>query len=429
MKRHTLRISALAAIFWTLASAFLVAAPDRNLPMVRPEEVGLSSERLQRVGEMIQQHVAEHKLPGAVVLIARRGKVAYFESFGEMDVNTKAPLRPDAIFRIASMSKLPVSVAAMMLWEEGRFQLDDPVSKFIPELKGLKVFKPGGREAWVDPKREMTVRDLLTHTSGLLGYETDGPQELVDLYKAAKLVDRRGTLHDFIARLRNVPLLFSPGERWQYGRSTDVLGYLIEVISGKPLDVFLKERIFDPLAMSDTGFFVPPESQARYASLHKRTDQGLLIVTSKTGAEQRPSYLNPGGGLRSTATDYFRFTQMLLNKGELDGVRLLGSKTVDLMTVNHVPPSALPLSMGGQSWDWMVNGCGFGLGFRVFVDVAAAEPTASPGSYGWFGSDDTFVLADPREQLVGIFLAQVSPPPPYPGVREFQSLMLQSIVR
>lgn len=428
MKFHYLKISTISAVFLTFVSVFLVAAPNRDLPTVRPEEVGLSSERLQSVGEMIQQHVAEHKLPGAVVLIARRGKVAYFESFGVMDVNTKVPLRTNAIFRIASMSKLPVSVAAMMLWEEGRFQLDDSVSKFIPEFKGLKVFKPGGREAWVDPKREMTIRDLLTHTSGI-SHTPDGPQELVDLYKAAKLIDRRGTLHDLITRLRDLPLLFSPGDRWEYGRSTDVLGYLIEVISGKPLDVFLKERIFDPLAMSDTGFFVPQESQARFSSLHKRSDQGPLVVTSTAEAKRKPTFLEPGAGLRSTATDYFRFTQMLLNKGELDGVRLLSSKTVDLMTVNHVPPPALPLPSDGPDWDWMVKGCGFGLGFRVIVDAGAAEPTASPGSYGWFGGWDTFVLADPKEQLVGIFLAQVLVPPPYPGVREFQSLMYQSIVR
>jgi CubicO group peptidase (beta-lactamase class C family) len=279
----------------------------------------------------------------------------------------------------------------------------------------------------------MTIEDLLRHTTGLASSPT-GPQEFVDLYRAAKLGDRSGTLQDLIARLGNLPLAASPGEQWVYSRSTDVLGRLIEVISGKSLDIALRELVFEPLAMADTGFYVRAENQLRFSSNHKITEPGALVVAGKPGKDpysERPTMFWASGGLVSTATDYFRFAQMLLNKGELDGRRLLSPKTVELMTTNRVPPQAMPLSMHDPAFDWMVKGCGFGLGFRVIVDPTAAEPTASLGSYGWFGANDTYFLVDPKEQLIGIFLAQVSlsSRTPYPGVREFQSLMYQSIVR
>lgn len=432
MKTHALKSVLFLAACWACRPTVLAEAAPGSLPTVRPEEVGLSSDHLQDIGVTMRRLMAEHKIPGGVALIARQGKVAYCEAFGEMDLETGTAMRSDAIFRMASMSKPPVSVAAMILWEKGKFQLDDPVSKFIPEFKGLKVFKPGGRAGWSEPSREMTIEDLLRHTSGLFSSPT-GPQEFVDLYQAAKLGDRSGTLQDLIAKLSRLPLAASPGEQWVYSRSTDVLGRLIEVVSGKTLDLALRELVFEPLAMADTGFYVPPESQPRLARNHKITEAGALVVAGKPGKDpplERPTMFSASGGLVSTATDYFRFAQMLLNKGELDGVRLLRPKTVELMTNNRVPPQAMPLSMHDPAFDWMVKGCGFGLGFRVIVDPGSAEPTASVGSYGWFGANDTFFLIDPKEQLVGIFLAQVSlsARTPYPGVREFQSLMYQSIV-
>jgi CubicO group peptidase (beta-lactamase class C family) len=426
-----------AALFSLLVLAFAPAlrttAAQPSLPLARPEDVGLSSVRLQNIGAMVERLIAERWLPGAVVLIARQGKVAYFESFGVMDVETKMPLRTDAIFRMASMTKPPVSVAAMILWEQGRFKLEDPVGKYLPEFNGLKVFQPGGREKWSDPAREMTIEDLLRHTSGLV-YAPAGPEELKELFKAAKLGDRKVALQEFVARLGALPLTFSPGEKWVYGRSTDVLGRVIEAVAGQPIDAVLKETVFAPLAMADTGFFVPPEAWERTTSLHKISEPGTLEVGGKPGKDRysgKPAFLEPGGGLVSTAVDYFRLAQMLLNRGELDGVRLLRSATVDLMTANRVPPPAMPLTMGDPDFDWMVKGCGFGLGFRVLVDPAAAESAASPGSYGWYGANDTYFLVDPKEQLVGIFLSQVSlnSKHPYPGVREFQELVYQCLVR
>ncbi|MCX5643355.1 MAG: serine hydrolase [Phycisphaerae bacterium] len=252
------------------------------------------------------------------------------------------------------------------------------------------------------------------------------------MYAEAKLDDSSGTLQDMIRKLHDLPLCFSPGEKWQYGWSVDVLGYLVEVLSGQPLEVFLREHIFTPLRMTDTDFFVLPEKQARFASAHARSKQGTLIVTDTPTASkwsQKPTFLEGGGGLVSTASDYFRFSQMLLNRGELDGVRLLSPTTVDFMTVNHLPGRTMPIMWGSADWDWMLTGWGFGLGFRVLLDPVAAGTTASRGSFGWFGVYDTFFLVDPKQDLVGIFLAQVTPPPVYPAAREFQTLMLQAIVR
>jgi CubicO group peptidase (beta-lactamase class C family) len=425
MRRFALLIclvicSVLPAVLWSQA-----------VSVTEPGDVGLSPERLQRINVMVRRHVDEHSIAGAVVLLARHGKVVYFEPFGVMDVTTKSPMRRDAIFRLASMSKPIVSVAAMILYEEGKFQLDDPVSKFIPELKGLQVFHEGGREAWTAPDREMTIQDLFRHTSGFIYGSTLPKTSLNKMYAEAKIGDSSSTLQDMIRKLHDLPLSSSPGEKWEYGRSTDVLGYLVGVLSGKPLDVFLRERIFIPLRMTDTDFFVPSEKQARFTSLHALSDKGTLVVTDSPIAgewSRKPTFLEPGGGLVSTASDYFRFAQMLLNRGELDGVRLLSPTTVDLMTTNHLPVRTMPISYGDAKADWMINGCGFGLGFRILLDPVTAGFAASVGSFGWFGFFDTFFLIDPKLDLIGIFLAQFTPPPLYPAVREFQTLMFQTVV-
>lgn len=420
-----------AFLFLALGAWALPLQDPSPISVAPSADQGVAPDRLQRISTMVQQQIDRHAIPGAVVLLARHGKAIYFEKFGVMDVTTNRPMRRDAIFRIASMSKPIVSVAAMMLYEEGRFQLDDPVSKFIPELKSLHVYQEGGRETWTAPGREMTIQDLLRHTSGL-SYGNNPPQNAFDkLYAEANLNDGSSTLQDMIRKLRDLPLHFSPGEKWEYGRSTDVLGYLVGILAGKPLEVYLRERIFAPLRMMDTDFFVPSEKQDRLTSLHALSDKGTLTVTDTPTAgkwSRKPTFLEPGGGLVSTAADYFRFTQMLLNMGELDGVRLLSPTTVDLMTVNHIPARAMPIMWGKNQIEWMLNGCGFGLGFRVLIDPVAAGSAASAGSFGWFGMYDTFFLVDPKLEIIGIFLAQQTPPPIYLGVREFQTLMFQSVV-
>jgi CubicO group peptidase (beta-lactamase class C family) len=402
---------------------------SRPYVTIPPNEAGLSSERLHDIDAMVNRYIDQKELAGAVVLLARQGKVAYLKPFGFMDITTKKRMSDNAIFRMMSMTKPAVSVAAMILYEEGKLQLEDHVSKFVPELKDLKVFRDRDRSSWTRPHREVTIHDLLRHTSGLT---YGGPTPAHKMYEAANLSDINIDLHEMIRKLSELPLLFSPGERWEYGRSTDVLGYVIQVISGKPIDVFLRERVFQPLRMTDTDFFVPLEKQDRFTSLHARSDQGALTVTDapSTGKwSRKPKLLEPGAGLVSTASDYFRFSQMLLNRGELDGVRILSPKTIDLMTANHVPSQALPLTMSNKDHEWMIKGWGFGLGFRVLLDPVASGLAASAGSYGWFGYYDTFFLVDPEKKLIGIFLAQFTPPPVYPGVQEFQNLMFQAVVR
>lgn len=408
-----------------LVPSFLFA---QSLQTIQPENVGISTERLQKIDKVLQHYIETQKLPGAVVLVARYGKVVYFQAFGSMNVAAKTPMRHDTIFRIASMSKPIISVAAMILYEDGRFQLDDPVSKYIPEFKYLKVYRDGGRQNWTLASREVTIQDLLRHTSGMT---YSGELTPVDsLYKVAKLDDRKSTLEQMVRKISELPLAFSPGTSWRYGRSTDVLGYLVQKVSGKPLDLFLHERIYAPLGMVDTDFYVPQEKQDRFASVHAFSKEGLLKVVDKPSADtwsRKPILLEPGGGLVSTAQDYFRFSQMLLNKGELEGVRILSPKTVDLIVQNHTRGESMPGDFGDPAWDWMIKGWGFGLGFRVLVDCVEAGSAASLGSYGWFGYYDTFFVIDPTEKLVGIFLAQFRPLPPYPGVREFQSLLFQSL--
>jgi CubicO group peptidase (beta-lactamase class C family) len=250
-------------------------------------------------------------------------------------------------------------------------------------------------------------------------------------YVNAKLGDRSRTLKEMVLKISELPLAFSPGEGWVYGRSTDVLGYLIERIADEPLDQFLHDRVLEPLRMVDTGFFVPREKAHRFAMAYMRTDEDTLRVSESKPFEEwldRPRLLKPGAGMVSTVNDYFRFSQMLLNRGELDDVRILSPTTVDLMVRNHLKAEILPTEFGGPTWDWMIRGWGFGLGFRVLVDGVIAGSAASHGSYGWFGCRNTFFLVDPKEKLIGIFMAQ-SHPCVYPGVREIQSLMHQAIDR
>ena len=360
----------------------------QGLPTAEPEEVGMSSERLKRVTATMQRYVDRHEIAGAVTLVARRGKVVHFEAIGHRDVETNAPMTTDSIFRIASMTKPVTSIAAMMLWEEGHFQLNDPISRWLPEFAAMQVSAGGneGDSARLVPARPITVRQLLTHTSGIA---TD--------------VDRTGRrerpLADWVQKLSDLPLNFQPGEAWEYGHATHVVGRLVEVISGQSLDEFFRERIFEPLGMDDTGYFVPPDKLNRRAAVYGPDDQGKIRRSNSPfgSASEPPVFFSGTGGLVSTAADYVRLQQMMLNGGELDGVRLLGRKTVELMTANHV---------GGL---FRRTGEGFGLGYAVTTDVADTGEPGSVGLFYWYGRFNTAFFVDPEEELIGIVMTQLSP--------------------
>jgi CubicO group peptidase (beta-lactamase class C family) len=363
-----------------------------------PESVGLSSAQLDRLAAVTREHVASGVVPGALIVIARHGRIAYAESFGARDRAANKAMAEDAIFRLYSMTKPIVSVAVMMLVEEGRLQVDDPVSRYLPEIGSMKVgverkdASGASTVEMVAPSRPMTVQDLLRHTSGLTyGGRARGP--VADLVRAARLGSRNESNQEFVDKLSRTPLMFSPGARWEYGVSTDVLGRLVEVISGKPLGVFLEERIFRPLGMVDTAFWIPPAKLARAAQPWQRP--GGPPMTPRFDVAVQPRFESGGGGLTGTAADYLRFTTMLLNGGELNGQRLLGKKSVQFMTADHT--GALALRRG----DWAgfqvrrqagVAGCGLGSELRLGGQCRHA------------------VLDRPAEQLIAMYMVQVNTP-------------------
>jgi CubicO group peptidase (beta-lactamase class C family) len=388
----------------------------------KPEEVGLSSERLQRIHQSIQRHIDAGDITGAVTLVARRGRIAHLESHGIMDLDSKKPMPKDAIFRIASMSKPVTGVAILMLMEEGKIRLTDPVSKFIPEFRGMKVAVPmpnrgpaaAGNQSvpqfyTVPAEREITIRDLLSHVSGLVS----GPISTAEAAKVARKPTE--TLAEYIPRLAATPLEFQPGSRWSYspGAGFDTLGRIVEIVSGQSFDKFLRERIFDPLGMKDI-FFYPSESQlSRLGTIYRKTD-------GKLQKQERPNFANNqyfagSGGLMSTAEDYAQFGQMLLNGGQLSGKRLLSPKTVELMSSVHVPDT-LPGRPKGRS---------FGLSVQVVNDAIASNMRVSDGSYGWDGAFGTHFWVDAKEKLVGLLMVQT------PGgevSRDFENAIMQAIV-
>ncbi len=388
---------------WLLAVVLgaMPAYAQMPLPVVdRPEDVGLSSSQLARVEAVTRQHIEAGLVPGAVMLVARQGKIAWSQTMGYRDRGAGDAMRPDAIFRIYSMTKPIVSVAAMMLVEEGRMQISDPVAQFLPEIGTMKVgtekTDAAGKTVLelVAPTRPMTVQDLLRHTSGLI-YGTRGSSLINAAYIDAKIGDRNATSEEFVSRLSRLPLRFSPGMRWEYGVSTDVLGRVVEVVSGKPLGAFLQERIFQPLGMVDTAFHVPADKLARVAQPWQRP--GGPPMTRRFGVAQAPRFESGGGGLTSTMADYLRFALVLANGGELDGTRLLGRKTVEFMTADHAAgiPGRPP-------------GLGFGLGVEVRRVAGAASLPGSIGEYGWAGNAGTLFWIDPKEDLIAIYLVQVN---------------------
>jgi CubicO group peptidase (beta-lactamase class C family) len=415
------RIGSLFLLF--LVATFSVTAS--SLPSSRPEDVGLSSERLQRIHTLVQRHIDAGDISGAVMLVARKGQIAFVEAQGTMDVDTRKPMTRDSVFRMASMTKPVIGTAIMMMLEEGKLQLGDPVSKYIPEFKGMKVGvlqgpapAPAPADAANPPKfytvpaaRDITVKDLLTHTSGF----SSGPMGQSEVRKNRRKPTE--TLADYLPRLGSTPLEFQPGTRWMYSASDgfDVLARIVEVSSATTLDRFLKQRIFDPLDMPNTSHYPTDAQMPRLVTAYRKTDTGL-VKTENSLSMSSKVYFAGGGGLVSTIDDYSHFAQMLANGGELNGKRLLSPRTVKLMSSVHVP-STLPGRTTGE---------GFGLSVRVMQDAIAGNHRVSDGTFGWSGAYGTHFWIDPKEEVVAVMMIQT----PIREMRtEFENAVMQAIVK
>ena len=394
---------------------------------VSPESVGFSSARLKRVDQVMQKYVDQGKLPGVLSLVARRGQVAHLSKIGWMNVEAQKPIAFDTLFRIYSMTKPITSVAVMMLYEEGRLFLSDPVAKYIPEFEDVKVFvreTETGVEL-ANLKRPITIHHLLTHTGGLsYGFDSN---DYVDKQIQKHVwrhhdANRDITLEEFVHRIAMCPLRTQPGTEFYYSLSVDVLGFLVQVVSGQPFDAFLQERILGPLGMDDTAFDVPESKLNRFAvNYQPDKEKGLAVFDApETSRFAKPTRCPAGGmGLLSTLGDYYRFTQMLLNKGELDGQRLLGRKTVELMTSNHLRDGVYRDGNPAQ---------GFGLGFGVTLDVERTQALGSTGAYGWGGAATTRFVIDPQEELIHIEMTQLMNNDSVPVLDEIQVAIYQAIV-
>jgi CubicO group peptidase (beta-lactamase class C family) len=417
------------------ALLFALAALPLSLPLsagtvqtVKPEEIGLSSERLQRIHEAVGRHIDAHDISGAVTIVARKGRLAHFEAHGLMDVDSNKTMSKDSMFWIASMSKPITGVAILMLVEEGKVRLTDPVSKFIPEFRGMKVAvmedRPGGRGGaqaagtpplfyTVPATREITIQDLLSHVSGLV---SGGAASAAELAKVARKPGE--TLAEYIPRLGATPLDFQPGSRWSYspGAGFETLGRIVEIASGQTFDRFLRQRIFDPLGMKDITFHPAQEQLGRVTTMYHRADNTLAKVDTSTRMNNT-SYFSGAGGLMSDAEDYLQFGQMLANGGQLNGKRLLSPKTVELMS-SIFAPDTLPGRPKGRS---------FGLSVQVINDAVLANTRISNGSYGWDGAFGTHFWVDPKEKMVGILMIQTDNPNRELN-GDFENAVMQAIV-
>jgi CubicO group peptidase (beta-lactamase class C family) len=414
------------ALAVTVFSSVAITAP---VIVSEPESAGFSAERLNRIDKSLQGYVDRKEVPGVVGLIARRGKVVYHKSFGHRDVEASAPMSNDAIFRIASMTKPITSVAAMILWEEGRFQLRDPISKFLPEFSDMDIalpVEPGestrGPYKMVKATKPIAIQHLLTHTAGLPNPYRGVARALYNEVRANRKPD--GTIGDYVKALSKLPLNFEPGERWEYGPATDVIGRLVEVLSGMTLDAYFKDKIFRPLGMNDTHFYLPSSKVPRLAALYRPNDDGRIELQESPDENSRwvkepRVYFSGGGGLVSTSTDYFRFHQMMLNGGELDGVRILGPRTVRLMTANHT----------GDMGIWLRGkGFGFGIGYSVLTDQGPSAMPSAEGTYSWGGAYCTVFWVDPVDEVIGILMTQIRPYTHLNIRQDFRTLAYQALV-
>lgn len=390
----------------------------QGLPEGLPEEVGLSSERLERINPVMQSYIEANKFPGMVTLVARRGKVVQLGTYGKM--RPDMAMNKDAIFQIASMSKPITSVAVMMLFEEGHFLLDDPVSLYLPQFENQMVFSKVeyGEMVLEKPHRPVSVKDLLTHTAGLsYGFFSDTPVDSMIRTSGVWF----GDLEFMAENLGPIPLLFQPGDHWHYSLATDVLAYLVEVVSGLPFNQYLDERVFGPLGMNDTDFFVPEDKRERIMPIFSLNEEGVFETRSLRSVPQTPpKLLSGGGGLYSTISDYARFAQMILNGGELEGARLLGNKTIELMLTNHLTEAQMKLKP-------VSPGVGFGLGFSVIENLELTGNIGSEGAAGWSGINNTLFTVDPEEDLLFILMTQSSPHDIDRIRKHFSTLVYQSL--
>jgi CubicO group peptidase (beta-lactamase class C family) len=403
-------------------------------PPASPESAGMSKAAFDRLEDHLKRrYIDTGRLPGTQLLVYRRGKVVHSAAQGFADVERKTPVKDDTIYRIYSMTKPITSVAFMMLVEEGRVALDEPVHKYIPEWKNLGVFQAGVAPAFLTkpPSRPMLIVDLLRHTSGLT-YGFQNRTNVDAAYRALKVgeIEKSGTMQSMIDDLAKIPLDFSPGDAWNYSVSTDVIGYLVEKISGKPFEQFLKERIFDPLGMGDTGFFVPAGKAHRFAACYAADKGGIKLQDDPATSSflVPPSFVSGGGGLCTTAADYLSFCRALLNGGELGGIRLLGPKTLALMASNHLPGGrTLPEMSRSMFSEAAYEGIGFGLGFSVTMKPVQTLIPGSAGEYAWGGAATTSFWIDPAEEMIAIFMTQLLPSSTYPIRRELRTMVYAAI--
>ena len=399
--------------------------------VVSPEKCGFSLTRLEQIDKILTDYVDQEEVAGGVALIARKGQIGYLKAFGKKDVESKQPMKTDDIFRIASMTKAITMVGVMMLFEEGYFTLDDPISKYIPEFSDMQVMVEDTVNKSYNlekAKSQITIRHLLNHTSGLT-YAFFGQPYIADIYMQDKIYnglgDSEGTIGDMVKRLAKLPLVNQPGEKWQYGLSMDVLGYLIEVISGQSFDEFLRDKIFIPLAMNDTYFYLPQQKVKRLTSLYGIDSSGQLkklegvdqtgVFTDYVLHAENTNYFSGGGGLVSTAEDYFKFLLMILNNGLCNNNQLLSRKTVELKTSEQT----------GDKFKWF-KGHGFGFGFAISRGPLLTGNPGSQGTFSWLGYLATFYWVDPKEDLIGILLTQLNPNKNDMSVK-FKNLMYQAI--
>jgi len=426
---HLIIINAMKQFFFLTISflLFFQIGFAQKLAETKPEKADMSAERLDRIGQVVQSYVDSNYIAGGVALVARHGKIVYYKAFGYADIESRRPLQRDDIFRIASQTKAITSVAVMMLYEEGRFLLDDPVSKYIPEFAKPRVIAQYDAAdtsyTTVPAKREITIRDLLTHTSGI-GYAGIGTPEANAIYAKNKIPSGIGTpddqLGDVIRRLGGLPLFHQPGEKWTYGLNTDVLGYLVEVVSGMPLDAFFRTRIFEPLGMNDTWFYLPASKHARLTKLHTENKEKKAIlfpggVLNPDFPKLQGKFFSGGAGLSSTAYDYAVFLQMLLNGGTYNGVRILSPASVRMMTSNQIGD----LHIGAVKK--------FGLGFGLTTEAEAARIPPSVGTFDWGGAFATTYWADPQEGIVGLFFTQKYPNSYGELATKFRVLVYQAV--
>lgn len=418
MKPTLVRTRRKLSVFMLLA-LLISSLQAQTPPKLKPEDVGLSSERLQRINQVIQRYIDSNQISGAVTLVARKGRIAHFEAQGQMDIESKKPVGKDSLFRMASSTKPVASVAVMMLMEEGKVRLSDPVSRFIPEFKNPKVAVAKSSTppevSMIPATREITVRDLLTHTSGL-GSGGSSAAEMAKIMQMRKPTD---TLADFVPRLGAAPLDFQPGTQFRYSglAGIDVLSRIVEIASGLTFDQFLKQRVFDPLGMKDTFFALPEDRQPRLMTLYRRAGDKLERHPNQTML-MNSSYFSGAAGLVSTAEDYFRFAQMLANGGQLNGKRLLSPHTVELMSSNHTG-EMFPGQLGRPV------GMGFGFAVEVVVDPIKADSRRSVGSFGWDGAFGTHFWVDRKEQIVAVLMIQTA----NRGLhRDFENAVMQAIV-